>query len=31
MEKKDGERALLQRFNVQKFLGKGSYGSVYVV
>lgn len=24
------ERELLKRFEVQKFLGKGSYGSVYV-
>ena len=24
------DRELLQRFEVQKFLGKGSYGSVYV-
>jgi serine/threonine protein kinase len=25
------DRELLQRFEVQKFLGKGSYGSVYVL
>ena len=25
----DGQRELLQKFKVQKFLGKGSYGSVY--
>ena len=31
MEKKESDRALLQRFNVQKFLGKGSYGSVFRV
>ena len=31
MDGSAGQRELIRRFSVQKFLGKGSYGSVYRV
>ena len=30
LQHNNNERELMRRFEVQKFLGKGSYGSVYV-